>query len=134
MFWPSVEFFNAFAAGTITASVADGEEEGDAFFLDSDGNPTTIVSGDAAEMSVVPYLEADKDYSSSFITADATANDLAALAELTDSTSSETEDDEAEVEGNKVTLSNSSSSGCNSGFALSSMLLLMFGLTSRKKR
>jgi len=90
-FWPSVEFFNAYVAGhgagimSAKISLADvklAASEGDAFFLDAEGKPVTKISGNAAEMTVVPYLEAGKNYDSAFITADATESDLDALNEL----------------------------------------------------
>ncbi|MBQ9564212.1 MAG: hypothetical protein IJU98_01370 [Synergistaceae bacterium] len=78
-FWPSVAAFEAAANGS---SVSLAVEEGSAFFLDKDGNPTTTVADNASEMTVVPYLRAGTTYSSAFITADATESDRVALETL----------------------------------------------------
>ena len=123
-FWPSVEFFITYASGANIATLADEAKEGDAFFLDADGNPTTKVSGNAAEMTVVPYLTEGKEYDSVFITTDATSNDLKALTTLTQANNT-TE--------NKNTIG-TSGAGCNSSFGFSAMFGLILCLMSRKKR
>ncbi|MBQ7196513.1 MAG: InlB B-repeat-containing protein, partial [Synergistaceae bacterium] len=127
-FWPSIEFFISYASGANIATLADDAKEGDAFFLDADGNPTTKVSGNAADMTVVPYLTEGKEYDSVFITTDATSNDLAALTTLTQSP--DVSDNTTET----TKTIGSSGAGCNSSFGFSAMLGLILCLISRKKR
>ena len=84
-FWPSVEAFVAYVLKSSGKSMGLASEEGDSFFLDADNNPTAKVKGNAAtDMTLVAYLEKDTEYDTAFITADASATDLTALAELED--------------------------------------------------
>lgn len=128
MFWPSVEFFNQRAAAQSQVSLADvslaDDQEGKFFFLDEAGNPVSTVSGDAAKMSVVPYLAEGTDYSTAFITADATSNDKTELQTLA----------EAAQSGGESPTSDKSSGGCDAGFGLAGMLALAAGLLTLRKK
>ncbi|MCR5346731.1 MAG: SYNERG-CTERM sorting domain-containing protein, partial [Fretibacterium sp.] len=128
MFWPSVKAFKQHAESQdqvsmslADVSVAEESQEGKFFFLDKNKNPVSVVSGDASDMYVVPYLAGYTDYSDAFITADATSDDRAALQKLADSA------------GEGTPASNKGSGGCNTGFA-GLMLLLTTGLLLTKKR
>ena len=124
-FWPSVDYFNANATSTKTANtifLADSvAKEGDAFFLDSEGNPVTKITGNAANMSVVPYLEAEKDYSTAFITADATESDLETLETLAAEINDDDDEENTNVGG--------SGGGCNlvrsEGLGMRSFLMFL---------
>ena len=99
------------------AATATGEE-GDFFFLDENGVPTTVVSGDASKMTVVAYLEGDKTYDSAFITANATEKDLETLETL--------------AAGSAPT-SDKGSGGCDAGLG-GLALLAVVGLIARKRK
>ena len=142
MFWPSVEFFNAYVARQQSAlaggvsladvSVADSKE-GQFFFLDSAGNPVSTVSGDASDMYVVPYLEKDGNYSTAFITADATADDKTELQALAEAANPGNNPD-SNPGSEKSPTSDKSSGGCDAGFGLAGMLALAAGLLTLRKK
>jgi len=100
---------------------ADNDKEGSAFFLDSNGNPTTVVSEDASKMKVVPYLVAGEVYDSAFITVDATEEDQKAIEALA-----------AQETTTAKNSSSSSSGGCDTGFGAAALLAAAFLL--KKKR
>ena len=127
-FWHSKE---AFINKADTASVSLAEaEEGDAFFLDENGNPTTTIKGDASKMMVVPYLIAETPYDSAFITVDASESDQATIEELAKNTEALDEEEEEE-EKNTV---GGSGGGCELGFGLGAALALAAFVKVSKKR
>lgn len=89
------------AAGVASVSVSAAK---DYYFLDENGKVTEKVQGNAANMTVVPYLEAGETYDSAFITVEATADDQKALETYA---AAEPENPET----------SSSGGGCNLGFA-----------------
>ena len=72
-FWPSADYLKQYVNGDVDVY--------DAYFLDDSNKVVTKVSGDAAKMKVVPYLEKGKKYDTAFIAVNATTEDLAALVE-----------------------------------------------------
>jgi len=143
LFWPSPAAMKANARG---ASITENEEvegpqeislaqafamlsasgsEGDAFFLDENGNPVTKVTGDASKMQVVPYLEGGKTYDSAFITADATADDLEALKTLASDNT---------VQENGSVSTNGGGGGCELGLGLGALAALMAFTKFSKRR
>jgi len=128
-FWASTEAFRA-AASTNSAQKADvslaaDDKEGSAFFLDSNGNPTTVISGDASKMTVVPYLVAGTTYDSAFITVDATESDQKALEALAAQ--------ESTTEKESTSSSGGSSGGCEAGLGLGALAALTFFTKFSKK-
>ncbi len=118
-YWSSTEAIEE-AATAETASLAADDKEGTAFFLDKNGNPTTVVKGNASKMKVVPYLVAGKTYDSAFITVDATEEDQKTLTALA---AQKTDDN-----------SGSSSGGCELGLGLGALAAFMAFMKTSKKR
>ena len=129
-FWPSVEHFKR-AQGKVSVSLASSGQEGDYFFLDENGVPTAVVSGDASKMTVVAYLEGGKPYEDAFITADATEADQAALKKLEETGSSGNGDPDAAP---TSPTSDKGSGGCDAGFGAASLAMFTFAalIASRK--
>ena len=80
-FWLSVEHFLRYAQGRVSVAGAESKE-GDFFFLDENGVPTAVVSGDASKMVAVACLKGGETYDSAFITVDATEKDQDTLTDL----------------------------------------------------
>ncbi|MBR1486524.1 MAG: hypothetical protein IJ597_04640, partial [Synergistaceae bacterium] len=130
----------AAVAGT-KISLADAEDEEAAFFLDENGNPTSVVSGDASEMTVVAHLTGGKTYDSAFITVDASAADKAAIAKIVEDTADSTpnsqnndQNDDSENEDKSSSNVSGSSAGCEMGFGLWSLAALAAFMKLSKKR
>ena len=81
-FWPSVSYFQQHAQGGASVSLAAEGKLGQYFFLDENGVPTAVVSGDASKMVVVACLKGGESYDSAFITVDATEKDQETLKDL----------------------------------------------------
>ena len=113
--WHPVDEFRAVAEGTGTAEPS--------FLLDENGVPTTVVSGDASKMTVVPYLKANVIYDSAFITADATPDDQATLKVLEEQGSS-----------SDAPTSDKDGGGCDAGFGGVALLALAGLIATRKNQ
>ena len=125
-FWPSVSHFKRQAQGEAAVAgveLAAAGEEGQYFFLDENGVPTAVVSGDASKMTAVPFLTAGKEYSDAFITADATEADQAALDTLAEKAGGSNSD---------APTSNKGSGGCDAGLGLAGLLALIGLIAARK--
>lgn len=119
-FWTSTSAIKS-AAGVASVSLSEAEE-GSYFFLDENGNDTKgVVKGDAAKMTVVPYLKGGTTYGQPFITVDATADEQKALGSYA---AAEPETPET----------SSSGGGCNAGFATCGLAAAALLLTASKKR
>ncbi|MBQ9528358.1 MAG: hypothetical protein IJR68_12190, partial [Fretibacterium sp.] len=125
-FWPRASSMvgTASVANVAAVSLAEEPKEGDYYFLDQNGNATAKVSGDAAVMYVVPYLEKGADYSGAFITADASETDIEALKALEVSANPDS----------SAPASDKGSGGCDAGFGLAGMLALAAGLLTLRKK
>ena len=92
-FWLSPAAFTKKATGSVSVAEAT---EGQYFFLDENGVPTSVVTGDPAKMKLVVYLTAvqsaslaaDQPVEGAFITVDGTPDDKTTLEEMTKSDSS----------------------------------------------
>ncbi|MBQ9527812.1 MAG: hypothetical protein IJR68_09385 [Fretibacterium sp.] len=129
MFWPSVAYFRGVVSGVVSVAgvrLADGE--GDCYFLDEAGNKVDLVSGDASNMTVVPYLTAGGIYSDAFITVDATSSDKSALEKLAASSDPNNPDNPGSPTSNK------GSGGCDAGFAGFLGLTLLSSVVWLRKR
>ena len=123
-FWPSSEHYKA-AQGKATVAGVElaAGKEGDHFFLDEAGNPTDVVSGDAAKMKVVVYLEEGKTYPDAFITVNATSNDKKELKTLAES---------LPAGGGAPTSDKGAGGGCDAGFGSLAVLALVGLIATRK--
>lgn len=124
-FWPSVEHFRR---ATVSGVASLAGEEGDAFFLDENGNPTATISGDASNMTVVPFLKEGVPYDSAFITVDATQDDQKKLKKLLADNQTETEEPKPET-------SSGSGGGCEvAGLGFGALAALAALMKATKKR
>ena len=134
-FWPSVSHFQNTVSGKAVVadvSLAAAAQEGSFFFLDSAGNPVSTVRGNAADMTVVPYLEKDGDYSTAFITVDANeaGSDLKALKDLAEAAKSGGEDEKTDTDN---PTSDKSSGGCDMGLGGIALLMAASLLLTKKR-
>ena len=112
-FWPSADYLKQYAAGEV--------KKYDAYFLDENNEVVTKVSGNAAKMKVVPFLEKGKTYDTAFIAVNATTDDLAALEAYNSTVSPD------------VKPSSNPSGGCDSGFGALALAVVLPAML-RKRR
>ena len=125
-FWPSVSYFKQKASGKAAAasvSLAAGTE-GDFYLLDENGNKVEKVTGNASNMTMVPFLTAGKEYSDAFITADATEKDQETLQKLAENAGSG---------GTDAPTSDKDGGGCDAGLGFAGVVALA-GLALLKKK
>ena len=120
-FWLSVEHFLRYAAASAELAAGAGRE-GDFFFLDENGVPTAVVSGDASKIVAVACLNGGTTYDSAFITVDATEKDQETLTDLKETAGG----------GNGAPTSDKDGGGCDAGLGWLALLAVAGLIVARK--